>query len=63
MIELIKSFFGIKRKTTLFENQEINIYQSGTIVLKETYTTKECITMNTNPIIIPEKGNIDIWVK
>ena len=59
LISWLRGFRKIEEKEY---NAEMTVYEAGTMNLKETYTSKECDILNTNPIILPRGGKIEIWV-
>jgi len=54
--------YGLKKTETTKFCPQITIYEKGTSNLKETYTGPDGDIMNTNPIILDEKGNAEIWI-
>jgi len=55
LISLLREwkYYGPPKEPT---NPILYVYEKGTDTLKETFTSKECDIMNTNPIILGENG-------
>lgn len=59
---IINWLYGLKKIEVSKFRPQVTIYEKGTNNLKETYTSTEGDIMNTNPIILDEKGNAEIWI-
>lgn len=42
---------------------KVNTFESGTVVLKQTFTTEDESTPNANPVILDANGRADIWLE